>query len=159
MSASAAPMTASDPQTLAWRGDYVFLLRSLIAKDFRVRYRNMSLGVFWSLLNPLIMMGVLWFIFTRVFPNNTIPHFEVFALCGLVPYNFFSIGWVTGATSLVDNAHLIKRVRAPRQAIPIATVMATCVQLSAQVLLLLVLVVATGHGINRQWLWLPYIWG
>jgi ABC-type polysaccharide/polyol phosphate export permease len=160
LSASATPSLALPvPATSEWRGDSFFLIRNLIGKDFRVRYRNMSLGVFWSLLNPLVMMGTLWFIFTRVFPNNTIPHFAVFALCGLIPYNFFSIGWVTGTTSLMDNANLIKRTPVPRQIIPIATVLGNCTQMAAQILLLLTMVVASGYRVNVYWTWLIYIWG
>lgn len=126
-------------------------------KDFRVRYRNMSLGFFWSLLNPLIMMSVLWFVFTRLMQNR-IPNFPVFVMCGLVPFNVFTVSWLCGTTSLIDNAHLIKRINAPREVFPIAGVLSSCAHLSTQLLLLLAITLISGLGINAHWPWLIAVW-
>ncbi len=140
-----------------WEGEYLFVLRTLLLKDFRVRYRNMSLGVGWSLANPLVMMGVLTFVFTKIFTNPAQNNYPIFVLCGLIPFNFFAMAWSTATTSLVDNAPLIKRTRFPREIVPVTTVFGNCIHFAIQIGLLLVLVLLFGQGFNRYWAWLPVV--
>jgi len=141
-----------------WSGEYSFVLKNLVLKDFRIRYRNMSLGVLWSLLNPLVMMGVLIFVFTKIFPNPR-PHFAVFLLCGLIPLSFFQVAWSSGTGAILDNAGLIKKVRVPRVLFPIASVLSNFVHLFIQLGLLAVVALISGVHITLNWLWLPVILG
>ena len=138
--------------------DHFYILYNLIAKDFRIRYRNMSLGIFWSLLNPLIMVVVLTYVFTKVFPSG-IHNFPLFLLIALIPFNFFTLAWASGTNSIVDNAALVKKVRFHREVIPLSVVLGNVIHFAIQFTLLLLLILAFGSGFNRQWVWAPVVLG
>jgi ABC-type polysaccharide/polyol phosphate export permease len=129
-----------------------------VLKDFRIRYRNMSLGILWSLINPLVMMAVLTFVFGRVFGKQDQPTFPLFVLCGLVPFNFFTGAFLSGTTSITASAQLVKRVPVPREMVTIAAVFSNCIHLLIQVALLLGLTLAYGLGVNRFWIWMVPLW-
>jgi ABC-type polysaccharide/polyol phosphate export permease len=116
----------------------------------------MSLGVFWSLLNPLIMVFILTFVFTKVMRSD-VPMFPVFVLCGLVPFAYFTQTWGISTSSLTENAGLIKHVVVPRELIPIASVLANSLNLAIQFGLLLTLALAFGAQVSLHWLWLPLL--
>lgn len=139
--------------------NYAFLLSCLVARDFKIRYRNMSLGIFWSLLNPLVLMGVLTFIFTKIFPSAAAENFHVAVLSGLIVFSFFSLAWQAGTISIFGNAMLIKRVPMPRELLPISTVLANGLHFLIQIGLLILLALWAGYQVNVYWLWLPVIFG
>jgi lipopolysaccharide transport system permease protein len=154
-STGAAPkVLVKAPGTARKNRNFAFVVASLVMRDFRVRYRNMSLGILWSLANPLIMMLVLTFVFKNVFPNSSVKNYPAFALIGLISYNFFGLSWSSSTTSLSYNAGLVKRVRMMREIIPIASVLAQSIHFIIQIVLVLIFVAALGMHPSGVWLWI-----
>jgi len=141
-----------------WKGDYLYLLQNLVLKDFRIRYRNMSLGILWSLINPLVMMGVLTFVFGYIYGDQSPPFFPLFILCGQIPYIFFAGAWQSGTTSIIANAQLVKRVPVPREVMPISAVFSNCVHLAIQVALMLAMTFYYHLAPSWFWLWMLPLW-
>ena len=138
---------------------YRFALQNLILKDFRIRYRNMSLGFLWSVVNPLIMLGVLVFIFTYVSPLQTIPYYPVYVLAGLIVFNGFSLCLTAATGSVVDNAPLIKKTIFPRVLLPFSVVLSQAIQVGIQWLLFGMFLLILRVPPALTWLWLPAIVG
>lgn len=115
------------PQRLVELIQYRELIRNLVLRDLKARYKNSVLGFLWSLVNPLLMMVVFTVVFTVMMPNNTIDRFPVFVLCALLPWNWFSTSIIGGIHSIVGNAHLVKKVYFPREVLPISVVLSNLV--------------------------------
>lgn len=121
---------------------YRSLIYNLVLRELKTRYKNSVLGFFWSLLNPLGMMLVFTVVFQFLNPRSDIEKYPIFLLCGLLPWNFFSMSVLGSISSVSGNAHLVKKVYFPREALPIASVLAQLVNfLLAFVVLFAVLLV------------------
>lgn len=111
---------------VCWVVRYRELVRNLVIRDLKARYKNSVLGFLWSLLNPLLMMGVFTVVFKVLMPND-IPDYPLFVLLGILPWNWCTSSVMGGITSIVGNAHLIKKVAFPRELLPISTVVSNMV--------------------------------
>ena len=136
---------------------YRDLIVNLVVRDLKVRYKSSVLGFIWSLLNPLLMMLVFALVFTILFPNSSIPHFPVFLLCGLLPWNFFNTAVMASIGSIVSNAHLVKKVYFPREILPISTVLSNGVNFLLALVVLFVMLFVFGVGVTPWVLLLPAI--
>jgi ABC-type polysaccharide/polyol phosphate export permease len=97
------------------------LLFTLVERDLRIRYKNSLFGFFWSLLNPLLMVGVIWFVF-KFYMRNETPNFSAYILAAYLPYMFFQQSIMDSSQSILQNMQLVKKVYFPREIFPLASV-------------------------------------
>ena len=135
---------------------YRELIRNLVVRDLKVRYKNSVLGILWSLLNPLLMMTVLTVVFTVMTPSN-IPNFPVFVLCGLLPWNFFSASMTAATGSIVENAPLVKKVYFPREILPLSVVFSNLVNFLIALIVLFAMIAVFRVKLTAWVLLLPLI--
>lgn len=105
---------------------YRELMRNMVLRDLRARYKNSLLGYLWSLLNPLMTMLIFWLVFS-VLLQNSIPMYPVFLIVALLPWNFAVTAVSGGMRAILDNANLVKKVYFPREILPITVVLANFV--------------------------------
>ena len=131
---------------------FLYLAATLAITDFKLRFFGSVLGYLWQLVRPLLLFGVLYFVFTQfVKIGGSVAFYPVVLLANIVLYTFFAEG--TGAVgSLVDRESLVRKIQFPRAAVPVAVVLTAGFNLALN--LVVVLGFAIASGVRPHWGWL-----
>lgn len=110
--------------------NYKELLRNLVAKDLKVKYRGSVLGFVWSLLNPLLMIVVytiVFGLFMRVKVSQ--EHYPLFLVVGILHWVFFASSFLAATEAILGNANLVRKIDFPRMILPVSAVTFQFIQL------------------------------
>ena len=130
------------------------LLRELVVRDIKVRYRHSALGLVWTVLNPLLMMVVITIVFSTLFKQN-IPNFPIYYLSGSLIFAFNSESTTTALNSIISNASLIKKVYIPKYLFPLSNVLSGLVNLGFSLIAMFIVMLITGAPFHTTLLLLP----
>ena len=157
MSTEAAPARSRVPSP--WTGAqglarYRDLVLVLVARELKVRYRRSTMGFVWSMLQPLLTMVVLTLVFSAIF-RFQLDNYPVYALAGILFWNFFSQSVTYSMNSLRVNSQVLQQIPTPRFVFPLVAVLSGVVNLALALIPMLIIVVATGHPLRWSLLFLP----
>ena len=132
------------------------LLKELIARDIKVKYRKSVLGVLWTLLNPLFMMIVLSVVFSNLIKFD-VEYFPVYLLSGQLIFNFYSEVTTCSMSAIIDNGPLIKKVYVPKYLFILARTFSSTINLLASFTALIVVMLAMRVELHYTVLlvWIP----
>ena len=135
---------------------YIELLRQLVLKDIKLKYRRSYLGYIWSILNPLLMMTVLVIVFSQLFRFD-IPNFAVYLLSGQVLFSFLSEATTMAVSSIVSNAPLLKKTYVPKYIFTVSKVTSSLVNLLFSLIALVLVMIFTQVSVTWHIFWVPVI--
>ena len=137
---------------------YGFLLRELIVRDFKVKYKRSALGMLWSLLYPVLMMCVMALVFRNVFRFSAPGvSYLSYLMTGLTLFNYFSEASNLAMSSVVANFSLIGKVYMPKYIFPLSKCLFVGINFLLTLLPLYAVILLTGTGLCWQHLLLPYV--
>ena len=140
------------------RPRYLFdLFYELVVRDLKLRYKRSVLGLAWTLVNPLVQLLVLSFIFRTVLPLD-IPNYPSFLFTGLLAWNWFQLSLYSSTGAIVDNRELVRRPGFPVTVLPMVTVASYFIHFLLALPILLAFLVLSGIRLSSAALLLPAIW-
>jgi ABC-2 type transport system permease protein len=138
-----------------WRR-FFDLLWLISVTEFKRVYFGTVLGYLWSLIRPLMLFGVLLFVFTKVFKvgSQEVEHYPVMLLLGIVLFTFFQESTTNSVTSVVAQEGVVRKTQFPRLVIPLATVLTGAFNFCLNLIVVLAFVLA--FGVEPAWTWLLF---
>jgi ABC-2 type transport system permease protein len=134
------------------------LTYTLAVTDFKLRFFGSALGYVWTLMRPLLLFGVLYFVFTKVVRfGGGVDHYAVYLLTSIVLFTYFSETTSRGVTALVERENLLRKIRFPRLVIPLAVALNSLFNLGLNMVAVLVFIFASGVRPRASWLELPLL--
>ena len=135
---------------------YKDLVKNLVSRDFKTRYKRSYLGIFWSLLNPLLLILVYTLAFDYIMKIR-VKDFPMFFMCGFLPWSYFAAGITTSLSSLSDSGYLIKAVYFPREIVPLSIVLSCLLHFLITFLFVFPILLIYGYLPQWSYLSLPLI--
>jgi ABC-2 type transport system permease protein len=137
------------------RRRFLDLLWLMSVTEFRRTYFGTVFGYLWSLVRPLMLFGVLLFVFTQVFKvGSSLDDYPVLLLLGIVQFTFFQEATTAAVTSVVAQEGVVRKTQFPRLVIPLATVLTAFFNFCLNLVIVLVFVLA--WGVEPMWTWLLF---
>jgi ABC-2 type transport system permease protein len=134
------------------------LLWLLAINKFKVSYVGTALGYVWSLLRPLLLFGVLLFVFNEIFKfGGQVPNYPVLLLFNIMLFTFFQEATQQALTSVVQEEGVVRKMQFPRLTIPLASVLTGVLNLSINLIAVFIFILAYGVGPYWTWFLLPVL--
>ncbi len=137
-----------------WRrfGELLYLIS---VTEFKKTYFGTVLGYVWSLLRPLLLFGVLLFVFTKIIRiGSGVPHYPVLLLFNIVLFGFFSEATQAAVTSVVNQESIVRKTQFPRLVIPLSVVLTSLMNLAVNLIVVVIFLLA--FGVTPEWTWLLF---
>ena len=135
---------------------YRDLLKLLVSKNIKLKYRRSWLGYVWSILNPLLIMVVMSIVFSTMFKRN-IENFPVYLFCGQLLFNFMNTATTQSIFSITGNASLLKKTYVPKYLFTLAKVTSCLVDLLFSLGALVIVIIVTKSRITWHVLLFPFV--
>lgn len=133
---------------------YKYLIKQLVLRDFKTKYKRSALGVLWSFFNPLLMMTVQYIVFSTLF-KSSVPNFALYLMIGIVCFNFFSECAGMCLSSITGNAALITKVYVPKYIYPVSRMLSSGINLLLSFIPLIIVMLITHVGFSKSMALLP----
>lgn len=126
------------------RKNSLFLIQQFTVTDFKLRYSQSILGYLWSLLNPLMMFGVLYVVFSVFMRFGNVEHYQLYLLSGIILWTFFSETTTSGMNSLLAKSGLLTKISFPKVIIPFSSLLTSALTLAINMVVFFAFVAFSG---------------